>query len=72
MVESAIATTDYISYKIDVGKTLVNVYLDFSKVHSTLLHKIKHYGIHGLAYKLMESYLEINKSLLSLKTNVLK
>ena len=51
---------------MDVGKTPVNVYLDFSKafdtlVHSTLLHKIKHYGIHGLAYKLIKSYLKNRK-----------
>ena len=47
---------------MDVGKIPINVYLDFSKVvdtlvHLTLLHKMKHYGIDGLAYKLMNSYL---------------
>ena len=51
---------------MDVGKIPVNVYLDLSKafdtlIHSTLLHKIKHYGIDGLAYKLNKSYLENRK-----------
>ena len=58
--------TDYINYKMDVGKIPVNVYLDLSKafdtlIHSTLLYKIKHYGIDGLAYKLIKSYLENRK-----------
>ena len=51
---------------MDVGKIPINVYLDFSKafdtlVHSTLLHKMKHYGIDGLAHKLIKSYLENRK-----------
>ena len=51
---------------MDIGKTPVNLYLDLSKafdtlIHSILLHKIKHYGIDGLAYKLIESYLENRK-----------
>ena len=51
---------------MDRGKTPTNLYLDFSKtfhtlVHSVLLHKCKHYGIDGLAYKLIESYLENRK-----------
>ena len=51
---------------MDVGKIPINVYLDFSKafdtlVHSTLLHKMKHYGIDGLALILIESYLENRK-----------
>ena len=64
--------TDYIHYEMDIGKTPVNLYLDFSKtfdtlVHSVLLHKCIHYGIDGLAcidglaYKLFESYLENRK-----------
>ena len=44
----------------------INIYLDFSKafdtlVHSTLLHKMKHYGIDGLAHKLINSFLENRK-----------
>ena len=63
---AALHITDYINYKMDVGKIPVNVYLDLSKtfdtlIHSTLLYKIKHYGIDGLAYKLIKSYLENRK-----------
>ena len=63
---AALHITDYIKYKMDVGKIPVNVYLDLSKafdtlIHSTLLYKIKHYGIDGLAYKLIRSYLENRK-----------
>ena len=63
---AALHITDYIKYKMDVGKIPVNVYLDLSKafdtlIHSTLLYKIKHYGIDGLAYKLIKSYLENRK-----------
>ena len=63
---------------MDVGKISVNVYLYLSKafdtlIHSTLLHKIQHYGIDGLAHKLIKSYLENSKQLFfSLKWNVLK
>ena len=51
---------------MDVGKIPINVYLDFSKafdtlVHSTLLHKMKHYGIDELAHKLIKSYFENRK-----------
>ena len=51
---------------MDRGKTPTNLHLDFSKafdtlVHSVLLHKCKHYGIDGLAYKLIERYLENRK-----------
>ena len=42
---TALHMTDYINYKMDVGKIAVNVYLDLSKafdtlIHSTLLYKI--------------------------------
>ena len=62
----AIHITDYINYKIDVVKISVNVYLYLSKafdtlIHSTLLYIIKHYGIDGLAHKLIKSYLENGK-----------
>ena len=44
----------------------INLYLEFSKafdtlVYTVLFHKCKHYGIDGLAYKLIESYLENRK-----------
>ena len=59
--------TDYINYEMNRGKTPTNLYLDFSKafdtlLQSVLLHKCKHYhGIDGLAYKLIENYLENRK-----------
>ena len=63
---AALYVTDYIKHKMDVGKIPINVYLGFSKafdtlVHSTLLHKMKHYGIDELAHKLIKSYLENRK-----------
>ena len=68
---TALHLTDYIYYEMDTGKTPTNLYLNFSKafdtlVHSVLLHKIKHYGIDGLAYKLIESYLENRKQYVEL------
>ena len=68
---AALHLTDYINYEMDRGKTPTNLYLDFSKafdtlVHSVLLHKCKHYGIDGLAYKLIESYLENRKQYVEL------
>ena len=37
---AAFHITDYINYKMDVGKTPVNVYLDFSNAFDTLGHSI--------------------------------
>ena len=63
---AALYITDHIQNKISVGKIPINVHLDFSKffdtlVHSTLLHRMKHYGIDGLAHKLIKSYLKNRK-----------
>ena len=60
---AAFHITDYIKYKMDVGKIPINVYLDFSKafdtlVYSTLLHKMNLFGINELAHKVIESYLK--------------
>ena len=54
------------TYEMDRGKAPTNLYLDFSNafdtlIHSVLLHKYKHYGIDGLAYNLIQSYLENRK-----------
>ena len=70
---AALHLTDYINYEMDRGKTPTNLYLNFSKafhtlVHSVLLHKCKHYGIDGLAYKLIESYLENRKQYVEFNT----
>ena len=53
---------DFINYQLDANKIPVSVYLDLSKAfdslsHKILLDKIKHLGITGLAYKLLQSYL---------------
>ena len=50
---AALHITDYINYKMDVGKIPVNVYLDLSKAFDTLIDE--------LAYKLIKSYLENRK-----------
>ena len=68
---AALHLTDYINYKKDIGKTPVNLYLYFSKAFDTLVHSIllhKHYGIDGLAYKLIESYLENRKQYVELNS----
>ena len=62
---------------MDVGKIPINVYLDFSKafdtlVHSTLLHKMKHYGIDRIAHKSTRITWKIKNSILSLIANVPK
>ena len=56
---------------MDVGKIPINVFFDFPRafniwVHSTLLHKMKHYGIDGLAHKLIKSYMENRKQYVEL------
>ena len=63
IAHAALHLSDYKSYKIDMDKIPINLYLNFSKsfetlVHSTLLEKTKHYDIDDIAYKLIESHLE--------------
>ena len=43
---------DYLSFEMDSGKTLLNIYLDLSKAfdtlnHSILIDKLKFYGLTG-------------------------
>ena len=59
---AALHIVDFLNYQLDANKIPVSVYLDLSKAfdslsHKILLDKIKHLGITGLAYKLLQSYL---------------
>ena len=47
---------------MDIGNTPINIYLDLSKAfdslnYKILLSKLKHYGVLGLAFYLLENYL---------------
>ena len=53
---------DFLNYQLDENKIPVSFYLDLSKAfdslsHKILLDKVKHPGITGVAYKLLQSYL---------------
>ena len=53
---------DFLNYQVDANKTPVSVHFDLPKAfdslsHKILIDKIKHLGITGLAYKLLQSYL---------------
>ncbi len=53
---------DRVIVEMDKEHTPINIFLDLSKTfytldHTILLEKLKHNGIAGVAYKLMESYI---------------
>ena len=53
---------DYLTEKIDSSKNSIAVFLDLAKAfetvnHKILLEKLHHYGIRGLPFELMRSYL---------------
>ena len=53
---------NYLTYKLDNGIIPINIYIDLSKVFDTLIHsilldKLSHYGVNGVAKKLLQSYL---------------
>ena len=55
---------------MDSGDYVLGVYLDFSKAfdtvnHSILLQKLQHYGIRGIAYEWVKSYLDNRKQFVS-------
>ena len=54
--------TDTLAEKLDNSETAIVVFLDLAKAfetvdHQILLEKLKHYGIRGIAYDIIKSYL---------------
>ena len=63
---AAVKLVDYISNKMDDHKILGTIFIDLSKAFDTLsydilLYKLKFYGISGVEYKLLSSYLSNRK-----------
>ena len=59
---AALNLVDYLTYKLDNGIIPINIYIDLSKafdtlIHSILLDKLSHYGVNGVAKKLLQNYL---------------
>ena len=59
---AAVKLVDYIKHEIDEQHTPVNIYIDLSKAFDTLnydilLHKLHYYGVTGISYDLISSYL---------------
>ena len=63
---AALELVDRITIDMDKMKTPISIFLDLSKAfdtlnHDILLHKLKYYGIDGVAHQLMRSYLTDRK-----------
>ena len=63
---AAVKLVDYISNKMDGQKITGTIFIDFFKAFDTLsydilLYKLKFYGISGVEYKLLSSYLSNRK-----------
>ena len=63
---AALHLTDYSSFKMDQMSTPLRVFLDLSKAFDTLDHNIllstlKHYGINGISYNSLSTYLTNRK-----------
>ena len=59
---AALNLVGYLTNKLDNGIIPINIYIDLSKafdtlIHSVLLDKLSHYGVNGVAKKLLQSYL---------------
>ena len=59
---AALNLVDHLTYKLDSGQILSNVYIDLSKafdtlIHDILLNKLKFYGVSGGANRLIYNYL---------------
>ena len=64
---------DYIKNEIDAKYTPVNIYIDLSKAFDTLnfdilLHKLHYYGVTGVSFELIRSYLTNRKQYVKFKT----
>ena len=58
--------TNYLNFKMDQMSTPLSIFLDLSKAFDTLYHtillsKLKHYGINGISYNLLSTYLTNRK-----------
>ena len=65
---------DKIACDLDTGKIAVGLFIDLSKAfdtidHNILLDKLYRYGIRGIAFKLMQSYLKNRKQFVSIDNN---
>ena len=70
---AAVKLVDYIKNEIDVKYTPVNIYIDLSKAFDTLnfdilLHKLHYYGVTGVSFELIRSYLTNRKQYVKFKT----
>ena len=59
---AALNLVDHLTYKLDNGLILSNIYIDLSKafdtiIHDNLLNKLNYYGDRGVANRLIYSYL---------------